>query len=116
MDSDVKSFLEDVPSLQDISDSENDASDDEGDNSNTESMPNIEVVDNPDDETILVHSHCTHAAPSHVWPVSPPKQPSKRAAAGKGKITRYWKVETAEEKAIVFEKDVRECSGWAEEA
>ncbi|KAJ7689639.1 hypothetical protein B0H14DRAFT_2652726 [Mycena olivaceomarginata] len=115
MDSDVESLPEDLPSLQDISDLENDASDDEGDNSNTKSMPNLEVVNNPDDEAILMHSHRAHAAPSCGRPVSLPKQPSKRAAAGKGKIMGYWKVEMAEEKAVRLEKDAREYSEWAEE-
>jgi hypothetical protein len=77
MDSDIESLLEDLPSLQDISDLENDTSDDEGDNSNTKSMPNPGVVNNPDDEAILAHSHCAHMAPSCMWPVSLPKQPSK---------------------------------------
>ncbi|KAJ7853972.1 hypothetical protein B0H14DRAFT_3136703 [Mycena olivaceomarginata] len=106
---DVESLPEDLPSLHDISDSESDASDDEGDNSDTESMPDLEVVDNPDDEAILAHSHRAHAAPSRTRSVTPPKQPLKRAATGKGKITRYWK-------AVLLEKDAREYSEWVEEA
>ncbi|KAF7359565.1 hypothetical protein MVEN_00679900 [Mycena venus] len=113
--SDVESLPDDLPSLQNISDSEDDVSDDERDNSDTESMPNLEV-DNTDDDAVLAHSHRAHAAPSHARPVSPPKQPSKRAAAGKGKITGYWKVETAEEKAVRLEKEAREYAERAEEA
>jgi hypothetical protein len=42
-------------------------------------------------------------------------QPPKSTAAAKGKITSYWKVETAAEKAVRLEKDARLFSERAEE-
>jgi hypothetical protein len=101
-----------LPSLQDVSDSEDEASDDEDENTDTESIPE---VDNTDDEAFLARSPQPQVPRTRAQPASPPIQLSKQAAAGKGKITGYWKVETAEEKVVRLEKDAREYAERAEE-
>ncbi|KAJ7869051.1 hypothetical protein B0H13DRAFT_2557989 [Mycena leptocephala] len=108
MDSDVGLIPDDLPSLQPISDSEDDSCDEDGGNSDTESMSDCEGIDE-------VHSPRARVPRAMAQPVSPPIQASKRAAAGKDKITGYWKVETAEEKTVRLEKDAREYSERAEE-
>ncbi|KAJ7659435.1 hypothetical protein B0H14DRAFT_3702003 [Mycena olivaceomarginata] len=57
------------------------------------------------------HAHTNRPSPR---PVSPPVKSSKCVAAAKGKITGYWKVETAAEKAVRLEKDAREYAEHAE--
>ncbi|KAJ7924628.1 hypothetical protein B0H13DRAFT_2578172 [Mycena leptocephala] len=108
MDSDVGLVPDDLPSLQPISYSEDDSCDEEGDNSDAESMSDLKEVNE-------VHSPRARVSRTLAQPVFPPIQASKRAPAGKGKITRYWKVETAEEKAARLEKYTREYAERAEE-
>ncbi|KAJ7868920.1 hypothetical protein B0H14DRAFT_2572083 [Mycena olivaceomarginata] len=111
--SDDQSLYHDLPPLQDVSDSGDEASDDENENTDTESIPE---VDNTDDGAFLARSPQPQVPRTRAQPVSPPIQLSKRAAAEKGKITGYWKVETAEEKAVRLEKDAREYAERVEEA
>ncbi|KAJ7881737.1 hypothetical protein B0H14DRAFT_3759288 [Mycena olivaceomarginata] len=61
-------------------------------------------------------AHRAHTNRPSPQPVSPPVKSSKRLAAAKGKITGYWKVETAAEKAVRLEKDAREYAEHAERA
>ncbi|KAJ7798099.1 hypothetical protein B0H14DRAFT_3157086, partial [Mycena olivaceomarginata] len=61
-------------------------------------------------------AHRAHTNRPSPRPVSPPVKSSKRVAAAKGKITGYWKVETAAEKAVRLEKDAREYAEHAEQA
>jgi hypothetical protein len=53
-------------------------------------------------------AHRTHTNHPSPRPVSPHVKSSKCVAAAKGKITGYWKVEMAAEKAVRLEKDARE--------
>ncbi|KAJ7852207.1 hypothetical protein B0H14DRAFT_2581045 [Mycena olivaceomarginata] len=111
MHPDDDTLYRDLPTLQDVSDSEtsdsDDAGDDSGDNSGADSVPDLEV-DNTVDDAMLAHANRVHTTP-------PRAQPAKPAAAGRGKITSYWKVETAEEKVVRLEKDAREYAERAEE-
>jgi hypothetical protein len=100
-------FYDDLPALQECSE-------DEGDDSAAESVPDLEEADNTD-EAILAHAEHVHGAHPPVQPVPVPVQPQKPAVAAKGKITSYWKVETAAEKAVRLEKDARLFSERAEE-
>lgn len=62
-------------------------------------------------------SHSAHRAHTNrpsPRPVSLPVKSSKCGAAAKGKITEYWKAETAAEKAVRLEKDAREYAEHAE--
>ncbi|KAJ7794834.1 hypothetical protein B0H14DRAFT_3556186 [Mycena olivaceomarginata] len=61
-------------------------------------------------------AHRAHTNRPSPRPVSPPPKSSKCVAAAKGKITGYWKVETAAEKAVRLEKDAREYAEHAERA
>ncbi|KAJ6572370.1 hypothetical protein B0H10DRAFT_2237539 [Mycena sp. CBHHK59/15] len=64
-------------------------------------MPELEEVDNSDDEPV------SESDDEDTSPRGP--------AAAKPKITAYWKVETAAEKAVRMEREAREYSGRAEE-
>jgi hypothetical protein len=108
MHPDDDTLYRDLPTLQDVSDSETSDSDDAGDDSgDNRSVPDLEV-NNTVDEAMLAHANRVHTTPPRV-------QPAKPAAAGRGKITSYWKVETAEERVVRLEKDAREYAERAEE-
>ncbi|KAJ7812888.1 hypothetical protein B0H14DRAFT_3751873 [Mycena olivaceomarginata] len=98
----------DLPGLQDISDSEAGDSDNEGYDSAGEPMPNLEDVDNSDDEAMLAHAARAHTPPQPV------PHPLHRCE-GQSKNHIVWKVETAEEKAVRRENDARMYAERVEE-
>jgi hypothetical protein len=111
MDEDDHSVVDDLPALQDVSCSEDDGDDDESDADDSGPIPDSEDVNKSDDQLTVTPAEGTHAPHAPTQP-SPPAKP---AGAGKAKVTAYFKVETAEEKAVRLEKDAREYREHAEE-
>lgn len=68
-----------------------------------------------DDDNDSTDAEAPAAPPAATQPAPRPAHPAKPAAATKAKLTAFFKVETAEEKAVRLEKDAREYREHAEE-
>ncbi|KAJ7833775.1 hypothetical protein B0H14DRAFT_3710259 [Mycena olivaceomarginata] len=106
---DPESIASDLPALTDISDSEGDESDSEDDEADTESLPGLADVtddDASDDDD-------TEDEPDPA-PLPQPTVSAQPRAPPKPRITGYFKVETAEEKALRLERDNRKYAERSE--
>ncbi|KAJ7926117.1 hypothetical protein B0H13DRAFT_2565823 [Mycena leptocephala] len=68
-----------------------------------------------DDDNNSTDAEAPSTPPAAPRPAPRPAHPAKPAAAAKVKLTAFFKVETAEEKAVHLEKDAREYREHAEE-
>ncbi|KAJ7920970.1 hypothetical protein B0H13DRAFT_2318875 [Mycena leptocephala] len=68
-----------------------------------------------DDDNDSTDAEAPSVPPAAPQPTPRPAHPAKPAAATKAKLTAFFKVETAEEKAVRLEKDAREYREHAEE-
>jgi hypothetical protein len=108
IESKLEGIESDVPELLSVSESESDGEESDRDDDDLPALQSPSCSEESDsDGSDAVSTHSAHSRPSSNAAGRSRKSPPAPPAGAKPKITAYWKVEAAEEKAVRQEREAR---------